>query len=64
MKLFRVTYYGWNSTFSDLVPEQMFSVGEDAGEAIENAKRTADSDARDFSAEEIREVMGHKIMVR
>lgn len=63
MRLYSVAYCKWNSTFSDLIQRQMLSVGEDAEEAVENAKRAADSDARDFSAEEIREVMGHKIMV-
>lgn len=64
MKLYSVRYYGWNSTFSNLIPGQMLSVGKDAGEAIENAKCALESDTRDFSAEEIKTVMGHKIAVR
>lgn len=63
MRLYRVAYYEWSCTFSDLIQRQMLSVGEDAEEAIANVKLKADSDARDFSAKEIREVMGHKIMV-
>ena len=50
MKLYRVDYYEWNYTFSDLLPRQMLSVGKDAEEAIANVKPRADSDARNFSA--------------
>ncbi len=64
MKLYRVDYYEWNYTFSDLLLRQMLSVGKDAEEAIANVKPKADSDARNFSAKEIKTVMGHKIMVR
>ena len=64
MRLYRVTYYEWNCTFSDLIQRQMLSVGEDAEEAIANVKLQADSDARAFSAEEIKTVMGHEIAVR
>lgn len=64
MKLYRVEYCEWNCTFSDLIPRRMLSVGKDAEEAIANAKRQAARDARGFSAEEIKTVMGHKIMVR
>jgi len=42
----------------------MLSVGKDAEEAIANVKPRADSDARNFSAKEIKTVMGHKIVVR
>ena len=38
MKLYRVDYYEWNYTFSDLLPRQMLSVGKDAEEAIANVK--------------------------
>lgn len=64
MKLYRVTYGEWNSTFSDLIPRQMLSVGKDEEEAIANAKAEAASGARDFKAREVTEVMGHKIAVR
>ena len=64
MRLYRVEYYEWDCTFSDLVPRRTLSVGKDAEEAIANAKRLAARDARAFSAEEIKTVMGHKIMVR
>ena len=47
-----------------MLPRQMLSVGKDAEEAIANVKPRADSDARNFSAKEIKTVMGHKIMVR
>lgn len=64
MKLYMVAYGEWNITFSDLIPRQMLSVGKDAEQAIANAKRVAGSDTRDFSAKEIKEVMGHRIAVR
>ena len=64
MRLYRVDYYEWNCTFSDLLLRQMLSVGKDAEEAIANVKVKADSDARNFSAKEIKAVMGHKIVVR
>lgn len=44
MKLYRVDYYEWNYTFSDLLPRQMLSVGKDAEEAIANVKPRADSE--------------------
>ena len=64
MKLYKVTYGEWNRTFTALIPRQMLSVGRDEEEAIANAKAEADSDARDFKAREVTEVMGHKIAVR
>lgn len=64
MKLYSVAYYRWNSTFSDLIPGQMLSAGNDAEEAIASAKQAAGSDAGNFSATEVKEVMGHKIVVR
>ena len=64
MKLYRVTYGEWTSTFSSLIPRQMLSVGRDEEEAVANAKAEAGNDARNFSAKEVKMVMGHKIAVR
>lgn len=64
MRLYRVTYGEWNSTFTMLVPRQTLSVGRDEEEAIANAKAEADSGARNFSAKEVKEVMGHRVTVR
>lgn len=64
MKLYMVTYGEWNSTFSNLIPRQMLSVGRDEEEAIANAKAEAGSDTRNFSAKEVKAVMGHRIAVR
>lgn len=64
MKLYIVTYGEWNSTFSDLISRRMLSVGKDAEEAIANAEAEAGRNTRDFSAEEVKEIMGHEIAVR
>ena len=64
MKLYRVTYGEWSSTFSNLIPRQMLSVGRDEEEAVASAKAEAGNDARNFSAKEVKMVMGHKIAVR
>ena len=64
MRLYKVTYGEWNSTFTVLMPRQMLAVGRDEEEAVANAKAEAGSDARNFSAKEVKTVMGHKIAVR
>lgn len=63
LKLFHVTYYDWNCTFSGLIPREILAVGMDGADAIARVKKKAPGDARDFHAEEITAVMGHEIKV-
>lgn len=63
MKLYEVTYKTWNDSFSGLNFRRMLAIGDDSNDAIQRAKKQVDKDARDFSATEIREVMGCKIRV-
>lgn len=63
MKLYKVTYKTWNTSFSKLLDREKLSVGKDEEEAIQKVKSVVDNDARDFEAKEITEVFGHKICV-
>ena len=63
MKLYRVEYKTWNSSFSDLIDGEMLSVGNDKEDAINKVKEVEDKDARDFKAIEINKVFGHNIVV-
>lgn len=64
MMLYEVSYEEWNSSFSELVRKKMLSVGGNKEEAISNVKALAQSDARNFTAKEIPEVMGYKVSVQ
>ena len=64
MKLYSVTYKEWDMYFSKLIECEMLSVGKTEREAIRRVKSTVRKDARDFEAEEIAEVFGHKITVQ
>ena len=64
MKLYLIKYKEWNMCFSDLNEYQMLSVGKTEREAIRRVKSRVRKDARDFEAEEIAEVFGHKITVQ
>ena len=65
MKLYIVRYKTWNWTFSGLIDQELFSVGENSEDAINRAKGSvADRDARDWSAEVIEQVLGYTILVK
>ena len=64
MKLYLIKYKEWNMFFSNLYDRQMLSVGKSEREAIRRVKSRVCKDARDFEAEEIAEVFGHKIIVQ
>lgn len=63
LKLYRVTYKVWNSTFSDLLPREDLSIGVHGEDAIRRLRGKTDKDARDFDAMEITEVLGHRVIV-
>jgi len=63
LKLYRVTYKVWNSTFSDLLPREELSIGVHGEDAIRRLREKTDKDARDFDAREIKEVLGHRVIV-
>lgn len=63
MKLYRVTYKVWNGDFSRLVAKDHLSVGDTKEDAIALVMGIACKDARDFRAEEIESVFGHKVYV-
>ncbi len=63
MKLYEVTYYTWNTSFSDLVLRKTLSVGFAESDAIDRARNSIDIDSRNFEAHEISEVMGFPIYV-
>lgn len=64
MKLYLIKYKEWNMFFSDMYDRQMLSVGKNEREAIWRVKRVVVKDAREFEAEEISEIFGHKITVQ
>ena len=64
MKLYRVKYKVWDMFFSKLYDREKLSVGKNKEEAISKVKDIVDKDARDFEAEEIKEVFGHNIIIR
>lgn len=64
MMLYEVSYEEWNGSFSELVRKKMLSVGGSKEEAISNVKALAQSDARNFTAKEVPEVMGYKVSVQ
>ncbi len=63
MKLYTVTYHTWNGSFSGLNYNEMLAVGTDPDDAINRVKARVDKDARDFSAFEIKTVMGCDVYV-
>lgn len=63
MKLYRVEYKTWNWTFSDLINNEMLSVGNNEEEAINRVKSVVEKDSRDFEAMEISKVFGYNIVV-
>ena len=62
MELYSVAYSTWNSSFSDLNRHNILAVGTGAEEAIQRAKETVEKNAMDFQAQEIKDVMGFKIV--
>lgn len=64
MKLYRVEYKTWNWTFSDLIDNEMLSVGNNEEEAISRVKSVVEKDARDFKVMEISIVFGYDIVVK
>ncbi|BFL45677.1 hypothetical protein [Lactonifactor longoviformis] len=63
LKLYKVTYKVWNSTFSDLLQREELSIGVHGEDAVRRIREKADKDARDFNAWEITEVLGRSIIV-
>ncbi len=63
LKLYRVTYKIWNSTFSGLIPREALSIGIHEADAIQRLRAEAERDAREFEATIITEVQGHRIIV-
>jgi len=63
LKLYRVTYKIWNSTFSSLISKEALSIGVHEADAIQRMKSEAERDAREFEATIITEVQGHRIIV-
>ena len=63
LKLYRVIYNVWNSSFSDLLLREEISIGINGEDAIGRLKEKIDRDARDFEAHEIAEVLGHRVIV-
>ena len=61
--LYSVEYRDWNESFSDLIKRSVTVVGKDDADAVENAKRMARPDSRDFEASRITTVMGMEISV-
>ncbi|MDL2237848.1 antirestriction protein ArdA [Christensenellaceae bacterium OttesenSCG-928-K19] len=61
--LYSVEYKDWNSDLSGLLDRSVLAVGENEAAAIENAKKRAYSDSRDFKATQIETVMGMGISV-
>lgn len=61
--LYSVSYKDWNSDLSGLIDRQMLAAGTSEEDAINNAKRQARSDSRDFNAIRIDAVMGMDISV-
>ena len=62
MELYSVAYSTWNSSFSDLNRHNILAVGTGAEEAIQRAKETVEKNAMEFQAQEIKDVMGFKIV--
>jgi len=63
LKLYRITYKAWNRTFSELISKEALSIGVHEADAIQRLKSEAASDTREFGAELITEVQGHRIIV-
>jgi hypothetical protein len=63
MRLYRVEYKTWNWTFSNLIDNEMLSVGNNEEEAIQRVKSVVEKDARDFEAMEINNIFGYNILV-
>ena len=63
MKLYRVTYKVWNGDFSRLVAKEILSVGDTKEDAIALVMKNTSRNTRDFRAEEIEKVFGHKVYV-
>ena len=64
MKLYRVFYKIWNVYFPEVIRREVLSVGVDEEDAINKVKAVESVSARDFHAEPITEVFGHKIEVK
>ena len=64
MKLYKVKYKIWAPYFSEVIRRERLSIGANAEEAIARIKDNESISARDFVAEEITEVFGHKIEVK
>ena len=64
MKLYKVTYKIWNVYAFETIKRERLSIGTDAEDAIARIKANESVSARDFVAEEITEVFGHKIEVK
>ena len=64
MKLWKIKYTCYNKNYTRLRNPEILSVGETAEEAIARAIESGlEYDARNFSAEEISNVFGFKIIV-
>lgn len=65
MKLFKVKYRHYNRNYTRAENTEVLSVGKTADEAIGRVQMMAtEYDARDFRAEEITEVFGHRIEIK
>jgi hypothetical protein len=64
MNLYKVTYKIWNAYAFETIRRERLSIGANEEEAIERIKANESISARDFEAEEITEVFGHKIEVK
>lgn len=64
MKLYKVTYKIWNVYAFETIKRERLSIGVDERDAIARVKANESISARDFHAEEITEVFGHKIEVK
>lgn len=63
MKLYEVAFNTWNISFSGLNCHKVLAVGVSSEDAISRVQQTVERDARNFKASEIKEVMGHKVLV-
>lgn len=64
MKLYKVTYKIWNVYAFETIFRERLSIGANEEDAIARVKANESISARDFHAEEITEVFGHKIEVK
>ncbi|GHU38650.1 hypothetical protein FACS1894105_12810 [Clostridia bacterium] len=63
LSLYSVTYRDLTSDFSGVIARSVLAVGKDENDAIQNAKKEAEKDSRDFKANKIKAVMGMTISV-